>query len=89
MGNNDRVNACPELDFPHTSLWCGGCHSRQQTSRIANALEDLVSFKNEFIELLSTEQGKLEMNIHKEQKKYIPPPPREARDRYKFKGLEL
>ena len=80
MGNNDRVNACPELDFPHTSLWCGGCHSRQQTARIANALEDLVS-------KLSTEEGTLEMNIHKEQKKYIPPKPRE--EKRKFKGVDL
>ena len=80
MGNNDRVNACPELDFPHTSLWCGGCHSRQQTARIANALENLVS-------KLSTEEGTLEMNIHKEQKKYIPPRPRE--EKQTFRGVDL
>ena len=79
--HNDRVNSCPELDFPHTSLWCGGCHSRQQTARIANALEDLVS-------KLSTEEGTLEMNIHKEQKKFIPPPRKEETKR-KFKGVDL
>ena len=85
----DRVSSCPELDYPHAAVWCEGCTSRKQVGRIADALEDLVGFKNEFIELLSTEQGKLEMNIHKEQKKFIPPPPREDKERYKFKGLEL
>jgi hypothetical protein len=81
MGSNDRVNACPELDFPHTSLWCGGCHSRQQTSRIANALEDLVS-------KLSTEEGTLEMNITKEEKKFIPRPRKEDNKRT-FRGVDL
>ena len=85
----DRVNSCPELDFPHTSLWCGGCHSREQSSRIANALEDLVSFKNQFIELLSTEQGKLEMNIQKQEKRYFPPAPRKEEPKRKFKGVDL
>ena len=78
--HNDRVNSCPELDYPHTSLWCGVCTFRQQTARIANALEDLVS-------KLSTEEGTLEMNIHKEQKKYIPPRPRE--DKQTFKGIDV
>ena len=57
-----------------------GLSFRQQTSRIANALEDLVS-------KLSTEEGTLEMNIHKEQKKYIPPKPRE--DKQTFKGIDV
>ena len=78
--HNDRVNSCPELDYPHTSLWCGGCTSRQQTSRIASALEGLVN-------ILSKEEGRLEMNIRKEQKKYIPPKPRE--DKQTFKGIDV
>ena len=77
---NDRVNSCPELDFPHTSLWCGGCHSRQQTSRIASALEDLVS-------KLSTEEGTLEMNIQRQEKRYMPPKPQ--KDKKTFKGIDL
>jgi len=75
-----RVNSCSELDYPHTSLWCEGCTSREQTGRIANALENLVS-------ILSKEEGKLEMNIRKEQKKYIPPRPRE--EKQTFKGIDL
>jgi len=82
MGNSDRVNACPELDFPHTSLWCGGCHSREQSDRIANALEKLVS-------ILSTEEGTLEMNIQKQEKRYIPPPPRKEENKRRFKGVDL
>ena len=78
----DRVNSCPELDFPHTSLWCGGCHSREQSSRIANALEKLVS-------ILSTEEGSLEMNIQKQEKRYFPPAPRKEEPKRKFKGVDL
>ena len=78
----DRVNSCPELDFPHTSLWCGGCHSREQSSRIANALEKLVS-------ILSTEEGTLEMNIQKREKRYFPPAPRKEEPKRKFKGVDL
>jgi len=78
----DRVNSCPELDFPHTSLWCGGCHSREQSSRIANALEKLVS-------ILSTEEGTLEMNIQKQEKRYFPPAPRKEEPKRKFKGVDL
>ena len=78
----DRVISCPELDFPHTSLWCGGCHSREQSSRIANALEKLVS-------ILSTEEGTLEMNIQKQEKRYFPPAPRKEEPKRKFKGGDL
>ena len=78
----DRVNSCPELDFPHTSLWCGGCHSREQSSRIANALEKLVS-------ILSTEEGTLEMNIQKQEKRYFPPAPRKEEPKRKFNGVDL
>ena len=77
----DRVTSCPELDYPHAAVWCEGCTSRQQVGRIANALEDLVS-------KLSTEEGTLEMNITKEQKKYIPPPRKDDNKRT-FRGVDL
>ncbi len=76
----DRVNSCPELDYPHASLWCEGCTSRKENGRIANALEALVN-------ILSKEEGRLEMNIRKEQKKYIQPKLRE--EKQTFKGIDL
>jgi len=80
----DRVNSCPELDYAHTPSWCGYCWEKEQSqrnqSRIANALDRLA-------DIISTEEGKLEMNITRQQRLNIPPRPKD--DKPKYKGVDL
>ena len=39
--------------------------------------------------ILSTEEGTLEMNIQKQEKRYFPPAPRKEEPKRKFKGVDL